>query len=649
MTKYKAKHIKIHILLILSVILVSCSSSYYLKKGEKEYDKQNFYNANLYFSKIKNPTSLNFLQQSKIADNYYKIKDFDNALKIYKNIELSSLDAQNLLNYAQILQFYQKFDQASKAYKQLKNKNDKTLSDSTIDNYIKSCELAKKSKPPKYPQYKLYKTKIDVKGESFGETFYKNGIIYSAPQINIRNYLTQEENIVDRYGNNFKTLFYAEFSDNGVLINNEKLLNKYNKKHHIGNVCYYPDSNKLYFAETEKIDNNFIIKIYSANIENGELTNKTPLPFNSNDYSCAQPSISKDGKKLYFVSDMPGGYGGTDIYVSNFENGKWSKPINLGNEVNTEADEIFPYIKKNNVLYFSSNGKIGFGGFDIYYALFKNNKWTHIVHKDRPLNSYADDFAYIENPNNKKEIIISSNRNNLPKDDSIYYVKKLDLPPDTIRGKVFDDLTDKELSNAVICLLVDSLTGDTIGRAITDENGNFTFVVPKKDEEDEEHHLFAVIKHEGYEDKVIPFNGRYHDTDAPPFSNIDVAMKVKIVEKKVIEFHNMYFDFGKADLKPSTIKILDKLANVMKENPKMEIELSAHTDSKSSKKFNLKLSQKRANNAKKYLLTKGISSNRIIAKGYGERFLLNRCKDGVDCTEEEHAINRRIEVKILKN
>ena len=410
-----------------------------------------------------------------------------------------------------------------------------------------------------------------------------------------------------------------------------------------------PDSNKLFFAETEKISKKYIIKIYSAYISNGELTNKTELPFNSNEYSRAHPSISHNGKTLYFVSDMPGGFGGLDIYMSNYENGQWSEPKNLGNEINTEADEIFPFIKKNNVLYFSSNGKKGLGGFDIYYALYKNNKWTHIVHKDAPLNSYADDLAYTENPENKNEILISSNRNNLPQNDSIYYVKKLQLPPDTIRGNIFDDLTEKPLNKAVICLLVDSITGDTIGKTITGQDGNFMFIVNKKDEEDDEMKFLAIIKHEDYEEAIIPFDGRYNDTDPPPFDNLNVPMKVKIEEKKIIEFHNMYFDFGKADLKDETIKILDKLAKVMNDNHKMQIELSAHTDSKSSKKFNLKLSKKRADNAKNYLLSKGIKSFRIIAKGYGESKLLNRCKDGVKCTEEEHAQNRRIEVKILKN
>ena len=634
---------------LIIVLLNSCSVSYFYKKGEKEFAESNYYNASLLFDKIANKTSkLNNTQLIKMADTYYNLKEYDKALKIYKQIPEANLDFNSQLNYAKILQFKKQYSQASKLFSSLKNKADKTLNDSTINKFIESCEFANNYKSPKYPQYKLTKLNVDVKGESFGETFYQNGFIYSAPKIKVKNYLTQNENTVDRYGNSFKTLYYA-ILENGQAGNTKPLLNKQIKKHHIGAVSYFPDSNKLYFSETEKINKNYVVKLYSANIVDGELTNKQALPFNSDQYSCGQPSISKDGKTLYFVSDMPGGFGGMDIYMSKYENGTWSKPENLGNEVNTEADEIFPFIKKENVLYFASNGKKGLGGFDIYYALYKRNKWTHIVHKDAPLNSYADDFAYVENPNKKGEILLSSNRNNNPKNDSIYYAVKLQLPPDTIRGKIYDDLTDKVLANSVICLLVDSITGDTIGRAISDENGNFMFVVPKKDEEDEEHKLFAVIKHDGYEDAVIPFNGRYKDTDAPPFSNLNVAMKVKIEEKKVIEFHNMYFDFGKADLKPETILILDKLAKVMHDNPKMEIELSAHTDSKSSKRFNLKLSQKRANNAKKYLLTKGIKSYRIIAKGYGESRLLNRCKDGVDCTEEEHAINRRIEVKILKN
>jgi len=642
---------KFLIIIITSIVfLFSCSQNFYLKKGNKEYKVNNYYLASVQYKQaIKKGSKISDSNIINIANTFYNLKDYKTALKFYNKVDKSKRDFIAQLNYARILQFNKDFVKAKKAFIQLKNTRAKQYNDSTIDNFINSCELSLNSTKPKNEQYKVRKSKINVQGESFGVCFYNNGILYSAPVSIVENFIVDIPFTVDKYGNIFKNIYYSNISDKGEILDSSIFIDSSNKKHHIGSVSYLPDSNRFYFSETIKEKEKPVIKIFSIDKVGDKFENLKELNFNSNSYSCAHPSITYDGKTIYFTSDMQGGYGETDIYYSNFENGKWGKPINLGNKVNTEASEMFPYIKKNNVLYFSSNGKIGFGGLDIYYALYKDGEWTHIVHKDIPLNSNADDFAYAENLKNNKQIYFSSNRNSKPGFDNIYFAEKIDLPPDTIKGKIIDNLTDKPLIGATLCLLIDSISGDTLAKAYTDENGNFSLVVPKKREEDEEEHLFTVIEKEGYEDKVIDFEGRYNDTDRPPLTNLDVAMKVKIKEKQVIEFHNIYFDFGKADLKPSSIQVLDKLIDVMNENPKMKIELSAHTDSKSSKRFNQKLSDKRARSAKIYMVSKGIVAERIIAKGYGETRLLNRCKDGVDCSDEEHAINRRIEVKVLSN
>ena len=640
-----------YIIIITSiVILASCSQDFYLKKANKEYNDNNFYLASIeYKQAISRGSYISDDNNLKIANTFYNIKDYKTALKFYNKVDVSKKDSKSQLNYAKILQFNKDFKKAKQAFINLKKIGSKQYNDSTIDKFIESCVLSLNNTKPSNKQYKINKSKINVQGESFGLCFYNSGVLYSAPVKLENNYIVDIPFTVDKYGNTIKNIYYSNISDKGEILDSSIFIDSANQKHHIGSVSYLPDSNRFYFSETVKEKKNSIIKIFSIDKIGEEFKNLKELSFNSNSYSCAHPSITADGKTLFFTSDMSGGYGKTDIYSTTFENGKWKKPVNLGKEVNTEANEMFPYIKENGVLYYSSNGKVGFGGLDIYYALKKNNKWTHIVHKDMPLNSYADDFAYVENTKNNKQIYFSSNRNSKPGFDNIYFAQKLDLPPDTIKGRIIDNLTDKALDGATLCLLIDSVSGDTLAKAYTDENGNYTLIIPKKREEDDEEHLFTVIKKDGYEDKVIDFEGRYNDTDRPSLSNLDIAMKLTIKEEQVIEFHNIYFDFGKADLKPSSVQVLDKLVKVMNENPKMKIELSAHTDSKSSKRYNKKLSYKRANSAKIYMLSKGIVSNKIVATGYGETRILNRCKDGVDCSDEEHAINRRIEVKVLSN
>ena len=644
---------KHYILLVIlgSFLLFSCSNKYYIKKGNKEYKKSNYYNASLNYKIAldKNP-KVDTSNLSNLANSFFEIKDYDNAMKFYGKIDLGKRTYEEQLNYARILQFNNKVEAAKQAFIDLKEKNNKTYNDTTIDKFIESCDLFLNKKAPDYKQFVLNKSFVDIEGESFGATFYDDGIIYSKPNLVVDNFIVDAPYKTDKYGNRFKNLYYSKVDENGKLTNSRKLELEFNKDHHIGSVCVLPDSNLFFFSETVKVKDKSIIKIYSIErISEGEFKNKKELEFNSNSYSCAHPSITADGKQLFFTSDKKGGFGETDIYMSEFKDGKWGDAINLGNEINTEASETFPFIKQNGVLYFSSNGKVGFGGLDIYSALFIDGKWTHLVHKDLPLNSSADDFAYTENYNDNSQIAISSNRDSKPKNDNIFFVKKMALPPDTIRGRIYDYLTDKAIGNAAICLVIDSVSGDTIAKAYTDEDGNYTLIIPKKLEEDEEERLFTVIKKEGYEDNVIDFEGRYNDTDRPPFNNKNVAMKVKIEEEQVIEFHNIYFDFSKSDLKPGSIDVLDKLIGVMNDNPNMKIELSAHTDSKSSKKYNQKLSDKRANSAKTYMVSKGIDSKRIVAKGYGETRLLNNCGDKVECSDEEHAINRRIEVKVLSN
>ena len=642
---------KIFLYLILSSILfTSCSQSFYLKKANKEYADNHYYLANENYKRAINKKDVILDEDNlKIANTFYIIKDYKNALKHYKKVDVTKRDYKAQLNYAKILQFNKDYEKSKQAFIDLKKTSAKQYSDTTINNFIASCELALNKKEPEFIQYKLNKSKIDVQGESFGIAFYNNGILYSAPVPAKKNYIIHIPFTVDKYGNTFKNIFFSNISEKGVIKDSSVFEDLSNSKHHVGSVSYLPDSNRFFFSETIKEKNKSVIKIFSIDKKGEEFTNLKELDFNSNTYSCAHPSISADGKTLYFASDMKGGYGGTDIYSSEFKDNKWNKPQNLGDEVSTEATEMFPFIKDNGVLYFSSNGKIGYGGLDIYYTLNTNGKWTHIVHKDMPINSNADDFAYVENPNNNKQIYISSNRNSTPGNDNIYFAEKLELAPDTIRGRIIDNLTDKALTGATLCLLIDSISGDTIAKAFTDENGNYTLVIPKKREGDDEERLFTVIKKDGYEDKVIDFEGRYNDTDRPPLKNVDVAMKVKIKAKQVIEFHNIYFDFGKADLKEESIQVLDKLIEVMNENEKMVIELSAHTDSKSSRKYNQKLSDRRAKSAKKYMVSKGINSNRIVAKGYGESRLINSCTDKVECSDEEHATNRRIEVKVISN
>ena len=349
-------------IIISSVLFFSCSQNFYLKKANKEYSKDNYYSASVYYEKvIEKNDKISDENNIKIANTYYNLNDYKTAQKFYNKVGVSTRDYNSQLNYAKLLQFNKDFKKAKQAFIDLKKTNSKQYNDTTINNFIKSCELAISNKVPENKQYKLTKSKINVQGESFGVCFYNNGILFSAPVQTVTNYVVTVPFSVDKFGNTFKNIYYSNISEKGEILDSSIFIDSSNRKHHIGSVSYLIDSNRFYFSETIKEKDKPVIKIFSIDKTAEGFKNIRELSFNSNSYSCAHPSISPDGKTLFFTSDMKGGFGETDIYSSKFENGEWSKPVNLGNEVNTEASEMFPFIKENGVLYFSSNGKIGFG------------------------------------------------------------------------------------------------------------------------------------------------------------------------------------------------------------------------------------------------------------------------------------------------
>jgi len=190
-------------------------------------------------------------------------------------------------------------------------------------------------------------------------------------------------------------------------------------------------------------------------------------------------------------------------------------------------------------------------------------------------------------------------------------------------------------------LVSDSASGKVLAVTYTNEKGEYEF---KLENIGDNERLFLIVEKDEYQDLVLEIGDISNEIDIP----LDINLEPEIKQNKVIEFHNIYFDYGSATLKEESKAVLDRIVEVMNENPTLEIELSGHTDSQSSASFNLNLSQRRADSAKAYIVSKGIKPERIISKGYGESKLLNHCKDGVKCSDEEHAINRRIEVKVIK-
>jgi outer membrane protein OmpA-like peptidoglycan-associated protein len=347
---------------------------------------------------------------------------------------------------------------------------------------------------------------------------------------------------------------------------------------------------------------------------------------------------------MYFSSDMPGSIGGKDIwYVTYSKRGKtWGDPVNLGPTINTEKDEVYPFVHEDGTLYFSSNGHTTLGGMDIYYTTGQATEWSEPINMKSPINSAGDDFAIILSKD-KESGYFSSNRDGGRGQDDIYrfYMNPLVF---TLSGVARDVKTKAVLANTFITLTTSTDTGKIVVK--TDQAGSYKVTLkPKTDVE-----LFG--SHEDYYDSKIAFQttkGLEVSTDL--VQDLDLA---PFCYDCVIKVEGIYYDLDKADIRPDAAKILDSLVITLNKYPKVTIELGSHTDCRADSIYNNGLSQRRADSAVAYIVRQGIDSARLIAKGYGESKLVNDCAcegnyEKRKCTEEEHALNRRTTVRLTGN
>lgn len=439
--------------------------------------------------------------------------------------------------------------------------------------------------------------------------------------------------------------------DDGKWISPVVLKGKINGVYHEGPATFNKSQDVVYFTRSNysskrrlqrDADNISNLKIFEASMINGNWEKLQGMPFNSDDYSCGHPTLSEDGKTLYFISDMPGGYGGTDVYKTNkTADGKWSAPINLGEVVNTPGNEMFPYIHGNDTLYFASEAHHSLGGLDVFMTYHASEDWHEPVNLNYPLNSSKDDFGFYLNNEDHRSGYVSSNRENMH--DAVYTFHIND-PTLTLKGVVTVKGTGEIIKNARIQVEVpvDKTTADLF----TDENGRyFTPLTIEK-----EYKLMASKQNFlSMSDHVSTKNQKISKEYIRDFE-----LEALVIQKPII-IPNIYYDFDKWNIRPDAAIELDKMVTLLNDNPKIRIEMGSHTDCRGTHKYNDVLSMKRARSTVEYLISKGIEKKRLEYKGYGETKLLNDCGcepdnvgPGKDCTSEQHQQNRRTEFKVIE-
>lgn len=483
--------------------------------------------------------------------------------------------------------------------------------------------------------YTLQPLRFNGMGENnFSPAFYHSGIVF----LSDKSYKGLSKSKSDWTGKRYLDLFYAQRTDRGNWIDPEPLRGDVNGRFNEGPAVFTHDYKTIYFTRnnyiSSKVEKNKknvnVLKIYKASTEDGAWKLEEPLAFNSEDYSVCHPAVNSDGTIVYFASDIPWGYGGMDIYMVKWLGGNsWSAPVNLGPEINTDGNEVFPFMQNDSTIYFSSDGHVGLGGLDVYVAHRNGDDWKEIENLNAPVNSSRDDFGFIVD-SLERSGYFSSNR--VSGTDKIFSFVK-NQPHLTANINITGTDQGNSSQPTEITVFVNGNKRDTVltvmglGRI----NINLAF---NRDYE------FSFDNKEYYLKRTaLSTKGKRLSQNIP----VNVTLR-KVEIGKPIVFRGI--DFKKKDwqLKVESGDSLEALVELLQTNPRLQVEIGAYTDSRGSDGDNIKLTQKRAEIVMQYLGSRGIRSDRLTAKGYGEAKLLNKCVNNILCLEEDHQVNNRIEV-----
>lgn len=620
---------------IVSVLLSSCAS-YHVRQGNRLYSDLAYSQATKEYQKALGKKSFPEAQ-IKLAESYRLMNDLTKAEESYgKVMQLTEVEPVHRLRYGQLLMRSGKYEQAKTYLDQYLGSQP---NDQAAQKQRQSCDSITGWKQDS-ARYTIESSKLNTGGSNFSPVWYREGVVF----VSDRN---SKSKTYQWTGRPYLDLYYSKKDGSGNYGMALPLQGDVNGMYHEGPASFTAKDDTIYFTRNNYVkrkavksdDEVVILKLYQATRKDTAFREIESLPVNSDDYSTGHPTLSKNGQRMYFASDMPGGQGGTDIYMIEKVNGQWGKAQNLGSSVNTPYNESFPMLWQDSLLYFSSEGHYGMGGLDIFYSSKNGDgSWAGAQNMGYPFNSSYDDFGVAMNVEGT-EGLLSSNRNaQNTQQDQIYSFKINDLRF-SLEGIAVEKQSQNPLSGVVV-ELTNRKTGQK-EQVTTMEDGKFFFKLnPNTD--------YSVV---GSKDSYFTNTEPVSTVGKVRSENMYVKLKLEmeqIIVNKPIVLENIYYDLDKYDIREDAAIGLDKLVKIMGDNPEISVELSSHTDSRADDRYNMTLSQRRAESAVNYIVSKGVSKERITAKGYGETMLVNHCKNKVNCNEEEHQANRRTEFKVTR-
>ncbi len=581
----------------------------------------------------------------------YKTANYDAAANWYaKLFELKNTeqDPDDIYKYAQSLKSLEKYEESNKWMKRLEAIKAEDTRAIKFENNLDYLEKIKEASG----RYEVKNLSVNSKSAEFAPSFNGDQLVFSSG----RDKGLARKDIHEWNNEAFLNLFGATVMENGELMAPIKLSKKINKKTHESSTVFSKDGKTMYFTRNNSKKGGFArdkkgfsrLKIYRAELRDGKWTNITELPFNSDDYSVAHPSLNSDESKLYFASDMAGTLGESDIFVVDIKkDGAYGTPVNMGDKVNTEGRETFPFVTRNDVLYFSSDGHPGLGGLDVFATNTKDWENMYVVNIGGPVNSKEDDFSFILNEETKKGFF-ASNRPGGQGSDDIYgftEIEEIDLSCSTlVDGTVKDKETGLPLKGADVRIV--NSNNELVAQSVSGADGVFSMEGDCKKGD-----YAMMVSLPEYDQNVLSLAV----AEMSDIAGMEISLTKTIIQPEVgtdlvkfLSIEPVYFDLNKSDIRPDAAQTIQKVADYLKLFPRLKIQVQSHTDAKAGNDYNQRLSDRRAKATVAYLVEQGIDASRLSGQGFGETRLINDCTAREKCEDVVHQENRRSEFVVVE-
>ncbi|MFD2791561.1 OmpA family protein, partial [Arenibacter antarcticus] len=562
----------------------------------------------------------------KLGNSYYFNADYTEASETYQQLleeYPEAMGADYFFRYAQTLRSLGEYDKSKEImskFSEIKSTDIRATLYKTERDYLE--EIAKNS-----GRYQIGEFKFNSKYSDFAPSYYKKGLLFASDRDTgnlARNRHTwNSKDFLDLYKVNVDSI-----SENKVL----KFDKGINTRLHESTSAFTKDGSTLYFTRNNSFEGKTVkdkggvvrLKLFKATQIDGVWTQVEELPFNSDSYSVAHPTLSPDEKVLYFTSDMPGTYGESDIFKAAInDDGTYGTPVNLGNIINTEARESFPFLSADNILYFSSDGHPGLGGLDVFATKISKNQFIgNVLNVGEPINSSLDDFTFIIDEGTKSGYFASNRKGGMGSDDIYSFVETKPLEFNCLKpvsGTVRDKISNEVLTGATVKVINEN--NEELTSVITDSKGTYKLMV------DCSKGNFVRASINGY----VPSEEYLNISDSKPMI-IDFYLERDLVTAgfgddlaKLLQLSTIYFDFDRYNIRPDAEIEIHKVIAAMEKYSSLKLKVTSHTDSQGKDSYNLWLSQKRAEATTAYMVSNGISRDRLEEEGYGETRLVNRC------------------------